>query len=84
MLYSITMVLNTFFNLLELAIFIEIIASWIPQMQGNKFISIIRNFTYPFLEPLKNLQDKLIPGVPMDFSPIIAIFIIDFFKRILI
>jgi len=53
-------------------------------MQGNKFISIIHNFTYPFLEPLKKLQDKLIPGLPMDFSPIIAIFIIDFFKRILI
>ncbi|MCE5221435.1 MAG: YggT family protein [Clostridium sp.] len=83
MIYSIVMVLNTLLNLLELAIFIECIASWIPQIQGNKFISIIHNFIYPLLEPFRKLQDKFISGLPMDFSPIIALLVIDLFKRLL-
>jgi len=72
------------FKLLELAIFIEIIASWLPQIQGNKIISIIHNFIYPLLEPIRRLQDKFIPGLPMDFSPIILLLLLDLFKRILL
>ena len=83
MIYSLAMVLNTLFKLLELAILLECIASWIPQIQGNKFISLIHNFTYPLLDPFRRLQDKFSPGLPMDFSPIIALFVIDVLKRLL-
>ena len=82
MIYSIVTVLNMLFGLLELAILIECIASWIPQLQENKFIRVIHNFIYPILEPLKRLQDKFIPGLPMDFSPIIALVVINILKRI--
>lgn len=82
--YSIAMVINKLFNLLELAILIECISSWIPQIQGNKFVNIIHNFTYPLLEPFRKLQDRFISGLPMDFSPIIALFVIDLLKRILL
>lgn len=81
--YSIVRILNTLFNLLELAILVECIASWIPQIQGNKFISIIHNFTYPLLEPFRKLQDRFSSGLPIDFSPIIALFVIDLLKRLL-
>ena len=81
--YSIVRVLNTLFNLLELAILIECVASWIPQIQGNKYISILHNFTYPLLEPFRKLQDRFISGLPMDFSPIIALFVIDLLKNLL-
>lgn len=84
MIYSIYTVLNMLFNLLELAIFIECVASWIPQIQGNKFMSLIHNLVYPILEPFRRLQDKFSPGLPMDFSPIIALFVIDLLKRLLI
>ena len=83
MIYSIVRVLNTLFNLLELAILIECVASWIPQIQGNKYISILHNFTYPLLEPFRKLQDRFISGLPMDFSPIIALFVIDLLKNLL-
>jgi YggT family protein len=83
LIYSLARVLNTLFGLLELAILLECIASWIPEIQGNKFISLIHNFTYPLLDPFRRLQDKFSPGLPMDFSPIIALFVIDLLKRLL-
>jgi len=83
LIYSLAMVLKMLFGLLELAILLECIASWIPEIQGNKFISLIHNFTYPLLDPFRRLQDKFSPGLPMDFSPIIALFVIDLLKRLL-
>ena len=80
MAYSIFTILNMLFRLLELAILVDCIASWIPQIQGNRFVEIIHDFIYPILEPLKRLQDKLIPGLPMDFSPIIALGLLNLFK----
>lgn len=80
MIYSVYMVLNLLFNILELTIFIECIASWIPQTQGNKFIELIHNFINPILEPFRRLQDKLIPGLPMDFSPIAALLVLNLIR----
>lgn len=77
-------IISTLFNLLELAILLEVISSWIPQIRDNKFVNTIHNFIYPVMEPLKTLQDRLIPGLPIDFSPIIAIFILDIFKRLIL
>ena len=72
------------FNLLELAILLEVIISWIPQLRDNKFVSIIHNFVYPMMEPIKALQNRLVPGLPIDFSPIVALFILDVFKKLLL
>lgn len=83
MIYSIYTVLNLLFNLLELAIIIDFISSWVPQIQGNKVISTIHNFIYPVLDPIRRLQDRLIPGLPIDFSPMVALFAIDFIRRII-
>lgn len=80
MIYSIYTVLSLLFNLLELAIIIDFISSWIPQIQGSKVISIIHNFIYPVLDPIRRVQDRLIPGLPIDFSPMVALFAIDFIK----
>lgn len=77
-------IIITLFNLLQLAILLEVILSWLPQIGNNKFVSMIHNFIYPMMEPLKALQDRLIPGLPIDFSPILALFILDILKRLIL
>lgn len=77
-------IIITLFNLLELAILLEVILSWLPQIGNNKVVYTIHNFVYPLMEPLKGLQNRLIPGLPIDFSPIIALFILDILKRLLL
>jgi YggT family protein len=77
-------IIITLFNLLELAILLEVILSWLPQTGNNKFVNTIHNFIYPMMEPLKGLQDRLIPGLPIDLSPILALFILDILKRLLL
>lgn len=83
MIYSIYTVLNLLLNLLELAIIIDFISSWIPQIQENKVIRTIHDFIYPVLNPIRSLQDRLIPGLPIDFSPMVALFAIDVIRRLI-
>ncbi len=80
---QIIMLLSMLLSLLEITIFIECIASWIPQFQGNKFMILVHNITYPILQPFRNLQNRFSPGLPMDFSPIIALFVINIIRRLL-
>jgi len=72
------------FNIIQLAILIECIASWIPQLRYTKFIDVISKITYPILEPFRVLQDRLFQGSPIDFSPIIALFVLSFVREIII
>ncbi|AGF56401.1 MULTISPECIES: YggT family protein [Clostridium] len=80
MIYSIYVVLDILLRLLELAVIVDFISSWIPQIQGNKIVRTIRDFISPVLEPIRRLQDRLIPGLPIDFSPMVALGIIGIFR----
>ena len=82
MAYSALVVLNSLFSLLTLIIIVDCVASWIPQLQDNKIIRVIHEFIYPILEPIRRLQDKLIPGLPMDFSPIMALLLLNMLRKI--
>ena len=82
--YTIVKIIDTVFNILELAILLEVIMSWIPQARNNQFMNIVSSFTYPILEPFRKLQDRFIQGLPVDLSPILALFAIDIIRRLVI
>lgn len=72
------------FRIIELAILVECISSWIPQMRYNQFMDIVRSIAYPILEPCRRLQDKFVSDSPIDFSPILALFLLDIIRGVLI
>lgn len=72
------------FRILEIAIIVECISSWIPQARYNKFMEIIHSVTGPILEPCRKLQYRFFSNMPVDFSPFIAILVMDIFRGILV
>ena len=76
MINTLRVALNILFNLLEYAIFIDVILSWVLRGRTNAFTDILHIFTEPFMAPARKIQDKFIPANMLDFSPIIAYFII--------
>lgn len=74
-------IFNVIFNLLEFSIFIDVIISWVYR-ESNTFTDIIHTVTEPLLAPGRKIQDKLMPGSPMDFSPILALVLIRIIRTI--
>lgn len=76
--------ISVIFRIIELAILAECIASWIPQLRYNQFMDIVRSITYPVLEPCRRLQDRFLGNSPIDFSPILALVILDIIRGLFI
>lgn len=67
------------FELIYLLIFARVILSWMRLNSNNKFSTMIYSLTEPILEPFRRLLDRFnIGGGMIDFSPIVAILIIQF------
>ena len=70
------------FNLLELAIFIEVVLSWVYRGGSNQYIELLHKITEPLLEPGRKIQERYLNNMMVDFSPIIALVILMFLRRI--
>lgn len=64
------------FTALQWTIFIEVILSWVYPNRTNQYIELLHTITGPLLIPGKKIQDKYFSNTMVDFSPIIALFII--------
>lgn len=80
---TLAVAVSLLFRFLEGAILLEVILSWIMPGRSNKLIDILRIFTDPFMIPGRKIQEKVMPGFMIDFSPIIALFILDILQRII-
>ncbi|MCH3964182.1 MAG: YggT family protein [Clostridium sp.] len=74
--------LGLLFRFLEGAIFLDVILSWVMPGRRGGFIELLHVFTEPFMIPGRKLQQKIMPGLMIDFSPIIAFVIIDVLRGI--
>ncbi len=78
--------LGIFYQILTFAILIRCIISWLPISINNFFVKIIYALTEPLLGPVRRLIEKspLGGGMMIDFSPVIAYFILYFVYIILV
>ena len=72
------------FNVLEYAIIIEVILSWVYSGRTNQYIELLHKVTEPILRPGKIIQEKYFNNLMVDFSPIIALFILSILRKIVL
>ncbi len=78
-LYTLALTLETIASLIFFLLLANAISSWIPPFYYSKIGQIIRKLSHPILFPFKKLLN-LIPfmrNLPIDFSPVAAILVID-------
>ena len=75
-------IVHNIFQFIQLLILVRVILSWISHDPYNQYIRIIYIFTDIVLKPIR--ESLPFNNAPFDVSPIIAIFLIDFLKNILL
>lgn len=77
--------INTFvYSFLNYLMLIRVLLSWIPSLRHNAIGDLIYGLTEPILRPVRKMVDKSpLGGSMIDFSPIIALFLISIFAEIL-
>lgn len=71
------------FRFLEGAILLDVILSWFMPGRSNAFLDLLHVFTNPFMIPGRKIQEKLMPGFMIDFSPILAFLILDILRKVI-
>ena len=74
-------IIHIAFEILTYIIFIRVILSWFPHNPYQSLIKLIYQISNPILNPIRNFVSP-IGGI--DISPIIAIFIIQLIKNIIL
>ncbi|WP_455538482.1 YggT family protein [Terrisporobacter sp.] len=79
----IAVVLIKLLNVLTLMIFVQCLMSWFPGARNSKVYDILSMFTEPLVGPIREILFRYI-DIPIDFSPIIAFFIISLAQRLIV
>jgi len=72
------------FNVLQYAILIEVILSWVYANRTNQYIELLHKVTGPLLQPGRKIQEKYFNNTMVDFSPIIALFMLMILRTIVL
>ena len=83
---SLAELIQIVFRGLQLALFVRIVMSWIPHDPFHPFVQLLNRLTDFILIPCRELLDRFIPAgsIGIDFSPIVAFFLLDITKAVLI
>ncbi len=80
MLFLINLI-NVLFSALNLAILARVILSWVRADPYNPLVRILYQITEPILAPFRRV---IPPTAGLDFSPIVAFFVLEVLRRLLI
>jgi len=80
--YLLYTIIDNTFNLLQVLIIIRVVLSWIPHDSYNQLIQLLYQVTDFILKPISEILPLQSAGV--DFSPIVAFFLLGFVKKFLL
>lgn len=80
---SVAQVVYVAFQVYSWLIFIRVLLSWFPVSPYNPIIKFIYETTEPLLAPMRRILPPS-PAMPIDFSPILAIIVLQFIERIVL
>ncbi|MGL4789899.1 MAG: YggT family protein [Anaerotignaceae bacterium] len=77
--------ISVFFQLLTYLIFIRILLSWVPSINQSSIGAMFYSLTEPILGPIRHMinNSPIGGGMMLDFSPIIALFLMNILSRVL-
>lgn len=81
--FMIFMLLRIVLNLLEFLILARVIISWVPVWQRAPWGRVVTALSDPLLLPLRRAMRVDAGGFALDFSPMVALFIIHIARRFL-
>lgn len=84
MLGTIYIAIRYLIKLLELAIFITVIVSWLPVRKDNWFIMLLYQITEPIMAPIRSMLRKssFMNNLMIDLSPVVAILLLELVNTI--
>ena len=71
-------------NVLNITILAEVVFSYIPNAREMSIYNILLSINNPILEPIRRLQIRFLGDMMIDFSPIVAILLLNMISGILI
>lgn len=74
----------TLIRIIEWAIVIDCVLSFIPNDSLYDIRRILGTVTGPILEPFRRIQERIMPGFMVDFSPIFAWIVLGIIERIVV
>lgn len=80
--YILISVIQLVFQILYICLIARVVVSWLNFYSGGEIVRWIYNITDPVIRPIQQMLPPLYIGI--DFSPLIAIFILGFIKKSLI
>ena len=70
-------------NVLTWMIVIQCLMSWFPGARYSKVYDVLNMFTEPLVGPIREILFRYI-DIPIDFSPIIVIFLISWAQKLIL
>ncbi len=79
--YYLANFINILFTALNFAILIRVLISWIRVDPRNPLIQFLFAITEPILAPFRRI---IPPAAGLDFSPIVAFFVLELLRRLIL
>ena len=73
---------NLLLTILVLSIIVRALLSWFYPVGRDRWSKLLVDITEPILSPIRSLLSRILP-IPIDFSPIVAILLINFLQNML-